>query len=161
MRILAEQNLLLRVHVELPEGLKLATDKFREGWSVSQALDVRSLKNKIHNRGWSLTKIGVQALTSGVGETAQEAIAGALKLALRSVDKQVNAVEVARIHLTQYPWFFLARVTVRPYLIQQGKDLPVFDGKESFAIVPVGGSCQRVQTCCIRISAALLSSGRC
>ena len=32
MRILAEQNLLLRVHVELPEGLKLATDKFREGW---------------------------------------------------------------------------------------------------------------------------------
>ncbi len=136
MRILAEQSLLLRVHVELPEGLKLAMDEFREGWSLSRELDVRRLKKRILNRGWRLTKIDHGTLRSGVGETAQEAVAAALKLALRSVDKHVNAMEVARIHLTQYPWFFLARVIACPYLIQQGADLAVLDGKESFPINP-------------------------
>lgn len=136
MRALAELDLLLRVNVELPEGLKLAMDEFREGWSLARALDVRRLKKRILNRGWRLTKIDHGFLRSGVGDTAQEAIAGALKLALRSVDKHVNAMEVAGIHLTQYPWFFLARVTVRPYLIQRDKDLSVLDGKEFFPIVP-------------------------
>ena len=31
MRNIAELNVLLRVQVQLPEGLKLATDDFREG----------------------------------------------------------------------------------------------------------------------------------
>jgi hypothetical protein len=130
LRTLAERNLLLRVHVEFPEGLKLATDKFRKGWNLSRSVDVCLLEKRILDLGWSFIKIGEGTLRSGVGETAQEAIAAALKLALRSVDKHVNAMEVARIHLTQYPWFFLARVIVCPYLIQQGADLAVLDGNE-------------------------------
>src|ERR1700758_3395583 len=136
MRIIAELNLLLRAGVELPEGLKLATDEFLEGWNLSRSVDVRHLEERILNQGWNLIKIDEGTLRSGVGETEQEAIAGALKLALREVDKHVNAMEVERIHLTQYPWFFLARVTVRPYLIQQGTDLTVLAGKESFPIIP-------------------------
>ena len=135
-RNLAELDLIVRVHVELPKGLKLATDEFGEGWNLSRSLDVRHLEERILNPGWSLIKIDEGTLRSGVGATAQEAITSALKLALRSVSERLHAVEVERIHLTQYPWFFLARVTVRPYLIQQSTDLPVFDGKEPLPIIP-------------------------
>lgn len=119
-----------------PKALKLATGKFSEGWKLSRSVDVRHLKNRILNLGWNLIKIDEGTLRSGVGETAQEAIASALKLALRSVSEHLHAVEVERIHLTQYPWFFLARIIVRPYLIQQSTDLPVLDGKESLPIIP-------------------------
>jgi hypothetical protein len=138
MRNLAELNLLLRVHVELPDGLKLATDEFREGWNSSRSVDVRHLEERIRNLGWNLIEINEVTLRSGVGKTAQAAIASALKLTLRYASEHVNAVEVDHIHLTQYPWFLLARVTVRSYRIQQGKDLPALDGKASFPIIPRG-----------------------
>jgi hypothetical protein len=45
-----------------------------------------------------------------------------------------NAAEVERIELTQYPWFFLARVRVYPYRIQQDADLAVVEEAEPMAI---------------------------
>ena len=42
MRIIAELNLLLRAGVELPEGLKLATDEFLEGWNLSRSVGTTS-----------------------------------------------------------------------------------------------------------------------
>jgi hypothetical protein len=32
MRTIAEENMLLRARAELPGGLNLATEEFREGW---------------------------------------------------------------------------------------------------------------------------------
>ena len=58
-----------------------------------------------------------------MGDTSQEAIAGALKLALRHVSTRFHAAEVEHIELTQYPWFYLARVRVYPYRIQQDAEL--------------------------------------
>jgi hypothetical protein len=136
MRPIAEPNLLLRVCAELPPGLKLATLKFREGWSFSRSVDVRRLEERIAHLGWNLVRINDRTLGSGVGDTAQLAIADALKLALRNVSKYIHAVEVERIQLTQYPWFFLARVMVCPYLIRPGADLPVHYDREPFLIVP-------------------------
>ena len=62
-------------------------------------------------------------LGSGVGNTSQEAIASALKLALRQLSESFHAAEVQNIHLMQYPWFFLARVTILPHRILQGEIL--------------------------------------
>lgn len=120
MHTIAELNLLLRVQVELPQGLRLATVEFREGWSFAPSADARSLKKRILKRGWNFIKIDAGSLRSGVGDTAQEAIASALKLALREINEHLNAVEIKHIELTHYPWFFLARVGVHPYRIQQG-----------------------------------------
>jgi hypothetical protein len=47
-----------------------------------------------------------------------------------------NAVEVEYIELTQYPWFFLARVRVFLYRIQQGAVLPITDEAQSLPISP-------------------------
>jgi hypothetical protein len=66
-------------------------------------------------------------LRSGVGDTAQEAIASALKLALREIDQPLNAVEIRHIELTNYPWFTLARVGIHPYRIQQSATLSLLN----------------------------------
>ncbi len=132
MRTIAELNVLLRERTELPVGLKLATVEFREGWNFVRSADARRLEKRIQARGWNFIRIADGSLRSGVGDTSQEAIASALKLALRRVSKHFNAVEVEHIELTQYPWFFLARVRVYPYRIQQGAVLPVPD--EAFPV---------------------------
>jgi hypothetical protein len=126
MRTIAEQNVLLRIRAELPVGLKLATHQFREGWNFVTG-DACRLEKRIRMRGWNFIKIADGALKSGVGETSQEAIASALKLALRRMSEHFNAVEVEHIELTKYPWFYLARVRVYPYRIQEGAALPLSD----------------------------------
>jgi hypothetical protein len=120
MRNIAELNMLLRERIELPAGLKLSTDEFREGWSFIKSGNARRLEKRILKSGWNFQRLADGSLRSGVGETSQEAIASALKLALRRVNTYFNAVEVEHIELTKYPWFFLARVKVFPYRIQEG-----------------------------------------
>ena len=124
MCTIAESNVFLRAQAELPAGCKVATEEFREGWNLMRSGGKGRLEKKIQTRGWNFIKFTGGALRSGVGETSQEAIASALKLALRQVNAYSNAVEVERIELTQYPWFFLARVQVFPYRIQQEAVLP-------------------------------------
>lgn len=120
MHTIAAMSLLLRVRVELPEGFSLATEEFREGWSLARSVDARRLQKRVLTRGWNFIKIDAGSLRSGVGATAQEAIASALKRALREINDHMNAVEIKHIELIQYPWFFLARVGVHAYRNQQG-----------------------------------------
>jgi hypothetical protein len=127
LRKIAELNMLVRAQAELPDDLSLATEEFREDWKFVKSANARQLQKKIQARGWNFIKSDDGSLRSGVGDTSQEAIAGALKLALRRVSNHCNAVEVEHIELTQYPWFFLARVRVYPYRIQQRAVLPVAD----------------------------------
>jgi len=123
MRTITEANLLVRTRTELPEDFRLTTEEFGEGWGLARSADSRLLKKKILNRGWNFIRIGGGSLGSGVGDTSQEAIAGALKLVLRQITTYLNAVEVKHIELTRYPWFFLARVRVESYRIQQEVEL--------------------------------------
>jgi hypothetical protein len=124
MCIVAESNVMLRAQAELPDGFKVATEKFLEGWNRMRSGGVVRLEKKVQVRGWNFLKIAEGAVKSGVGATSEEAIASALKQALRRVDAHSNAVEVEQIQLTQYPWFCLARVCVHPYRIQEGAVLP-------------------------------------
>jgi hypothetical protein len=117
MRNIAELTMLLRGHIELPDNLKLATEEFREGWNIVRSGAARRLDREIRRRGWRSIRVAEGTLRSGVGQTSQEAIAGALKLALRCLSERFNAAEVEHIELKIYPWFFLARVTVYPYQI--------------------------------------------
>jgi hypothetical protein len=119
MRTIGEQNLLVRTQAELPAGLKMAREDYREGWSFARSADARRLKKKIEKHGWNLVRGNAGFERGGVGPTSQHAIAGALTLALRRLTAHFNAVEIEHIQLTQYPWFFLARVIVHPYRIQQ------------------------------------------
>jgi hypothetical protein len=119
MRELAELTMLLREGAELPNGLKLVTEEFREDWNLVVSGDAHWLDKNIRRRRWYLLWIDEGSLRSGVGNTSQEAIASALKLALRHVSARFSAAEVEHIELKQYPWFFIAKVRVRPYQLQQ------------------------------------------
>lgn len=134
MRTIAATDLFVRARMELPAGLELATDQFREGWKSIQPEDAGRLKREMRTSGWSFIKTGNGILGSGLGDTSQEAIAGALKLALRTISQHFPAVEVGDIRLTRYPWFCLASVIVYPYWIQQS---PAADG---VAVMPSGAS---------------------
>jgi hypothetical protein len=135
MRSIAELNMLLRVPAQLPVGLKLATNEFHEGWGFVTG-NANSLERKIRTRGWNFIKIADGSLRSGVGETSQEAIASALKLALRRVSMHFNAVEVEHIELTRYPWFFLARIRIYPYRIQEAAVLAAPGERAAFPMAP-------------------------
>ena len=127
---ISERNILLREQVELPEGLSLSTQVFREGWNFARLVNARRLERKLHIRGWNFIGLSECKLRSGVGDTSQEAIASALRMALRHVGGVFNAAGIEHVELTQYPWFYLARVSVSPYRIQQGDSLPVADNTE-------------------------------
>jgi hypothetical protein len=119
MRNIAELTMLIRERVELPGELSLETEKFREGWSFVQSGDTHWLDKEIRRRGWHFMWIGEGSRRGGVGQTSQEAIAGALKLALRHISECFNAAEVECIEVKKYPWFVLAKVKVYPYQIQK------------------------------------------
>jgi hypothetical protein len=80
--------------------------------------------------------VGEGSPRGGVGKTSQEAIAGALKLALRRVSERFNAAEVESIKLKKYPWFVVAKVKVYPYQIQQGAVLSASDGATTLTASP-------------------------
>ncbi len=122
---IAEHTMFLRRHMELPDKLTLATEEFREGWNIVRSGGARRLDREIRRHGWHFIRIGEGSLSSGVGQTSQEAIAGALKLALRCLSERFNAAEVEHIELKVYPWFSLARVTVYPYQIGRIAVVPV------------------------------------
>ena len=90
MRNITEPTILLRGRVELPDNLDLATEEFQEGWSFVQSGDTHWLDKEIRRRGWHFMWIGEGSRRSGMGQTSQEAIAGALKLALRHVKRALQ-----------------------------------------------------------------------
>jgi hypothetical protein len=134
MRNIVETNILVRTRVELPHGLRMATEEFREGWNFTRSVDARRLQKRILKHGWNLVRHSSGLERSGVGPTSQHAVAGALTLALRRLTAHFNAVEIEHIQLTQYPWFFLARVIVHPYRIQESATLSVSDDAVPLAV---------------------------
>ena len=136
MRNIAELTVLLRERVALPDHFKLVTEEFREGWYFVRSGDAHWLDKKIRRCGWHFIRIAEGSLKSGVGSTPQEAIASALKLALRCVSGGFNATEVGHIELKKYPWFVLATVRVYPYQIQKSAILSVSHESASLWVPP-------------------------
>jgi hypothetical protein len=133
---IAERTVLLRGSITLPDDLKLVTAEFQEGWNLVRSGDANWLDKGVRKSGWHFTWIAEKSLRGGVGQTSGEAIASALKFALRGVDKRYNAAEVEHIKLTRYPWFFVASVRVYPYQIQQGANLSFPIESKSLLITP-------------------------
>ncbi len=146
MQDLTELTTLSRVTTEMPDGLQISMDDFQEGWNRVLSGDVHWLDKEIRRRGWHFVWIAEPSVRSGVGKTAQTAIAGALKLALRKVLPSFNAANIDHIDVTEFPWFFLAKVRVYPYQIQQNTtlhnvaDAAILPAKSSGEMIPAGAT---------------------
>jgi len=125
--MITETSMLIRAQIELPVGLKLKTHGFGKGWNFLESEDARLLEKHVLSQGWKLIRVVDGWMRSGVGETSQAAVRNALKLALRNVSPDFNAVDVGYIEWTKYPQFILASVIVNPYRIQNGAMIPVLD----------------------------------
>lgn len=136
MRNIAELNILVRGRVKPLSGLMQQTEEFRDGWNFVRLVDARQLKKKIHASKLDFISIADESLRSGVGKSSQEAIANALEITLRHIDKHYNIVEVEHIELTQYPWFFFSRVKVCPYRVQQDTVQPALNESMPLPISP-------------------------
>jgi hypothetical protein len=135
MYAIAQSQMLLRTRTELPNDLRLATEEFLDDWIFVKSANALQMAKQITMCGWSFIGVADGSQRSGVGDTSSEAIGNALRLALRHTNPHSNAAEVEHIELTQYPWFFLARVNVRPYYIQQGAVLPVIEGTKAIPAI--------------------------
>ena len=124
---ITEGAMLIRRSIRLPGDLELVTEEFGEGWSFVQTGDPYWLDKEVRIRGWHFIWIAEALLRSGVGKTAEAAIARTLKLALCRVSQSFNAAQVGHFEVTKYPGFFLARVKIYPYQIQQSAILLVSD----------------------------------
>lgn len=134
MSNITERNILLRKQVELPVGLKLTTKEFSDEWIILHASKEQQFEKQIISCGWNLIKIADKLQHSGVGKSSQEATVNALRLTLLRVGEIFNAVEVEDIEMTQYPWFYLARVVINPCRVQHSASLPVPDHYEPIPI---------------------------
>jgi len=139
VRTIVEMNLLIRACMELPVGLQLTTDQFREGWELVQPEDAGELKRRMRKSERNLIRIGDGILKGGLGDTSREAINCAIKRALRMINERIAVVEVGEIKLTRYPWFCLARVTVFPFWIQLSSASEVPDRATLLAPAPRRG----------------------
>jgi hypothetical protein len=127
MYVIAETSMLIRAQIELPAGLKLKMHGFGKGWNFVESEDARLLEKHVLSQGWKLIRIVDGWMRSGVGETSRVAVRNALKLALRKVSPDFNAVDVGYIECTKYPQFILASVIVNPHRIQNGAMIPILD----------------------------------
>ena len=105
---ITELCVLLRAEVELPPSFPIKRGELIDGWTLVRPRGSRMLEKKIRRCGWHSIRIANESRQSGVGDSPQQAIACALKLAVRSFSEYFNAVEVRHIRLTKYPWFVLA-----------------------------------------------------
>jgi hypothetical protein len=125
MHTITESNIFLRAQTILPDGSQIGTDEFGIGWSVMRSGGKRRLEKIMRAKGWSFVRLAAATMRGGVGKSAQAAITSALMLAFRRVGADSNALEVGRIEVTKYPWFFLARLTVNPYSMRKQESSPL------------------------------------
>jgi hypothetical protein len=133
---ISQLTILVHERAALPDGLELVTEEFVAGWRIAPTINVQQLEGNICEREWSFVKNAERVLASGVGDTSQEAIASALRLALLRMNAQFNAVEVEYIELLRYPLSFLARVRICQYCIQPDAFLAVSDDFMASSISP-------------------------
>lgn len=125
----------------------LLTAKLQECWgSVQHGEFQRRVDDDPPGLGYSLDCSAEPIRGSGVGQSAQEAITGGLGRALGLVGSHFNAAKVEEILVKEYPWFFLARVTVLPYRFEgQYESLPIQENADD-TIVTVPGPQRKSST---------------
>ncbi|MGD0831370.1 MAG: hypothetical protein ABR907_10530 [Terracidiphilus sp.] len=119
MHTIAELNVLVHARTELPRGFDLETEEFREGWRFASGVNASQIKQTLDAHQWSFIKVSDKLQAYGLGDHPQEAISSALRLAVLRPSANFHALELEQIELTQYPWFYLAKIKVCGYRIQQ------------------------------------------
>ena len=81
----------------------------------------------IRQAGWHFMWLQGACSRRGFGSTQEVATQRALVRALRGVSRRFNAAELDAVHISKYPGFQIANVTVQPRQIQRHASLSIAD----------------------------------
>lgn len=116
-------TVFLRDECILPSQFNLLKEPFCKGWAESIGTVASELDATIRGAGWHFMWIVDSHTSIALGRTAETAIHRALARALPVVKGQFNAAELDSIHVTSFPGFRLARVSVQARQIQSQASL--------------------------------------
>jgi len=111
-------SVFLRNECVLPSQLDLLQEPFCNGWTEAIGTVASELDAAIRGAGWHFMWTVDSQASQALGRTAETAIHRALARALPVVKRRFNAAELDSIHVTNFPGFRLARVSVQARQIQ-------------------------------------------
>jgi hypothetical protein len=117
------RTVFLRDGCMLPSGFDLREELFSKGWTESVGTLVTELDARIRGVGWHFKWIVGSYSSRAFGRTAKIAIHRALAYALQRVEGRFNAAELDSVHVTRFPGFRMARVSIEARQIQSQTSL--------------------------------------
>jgi hypothetical protein len=116
-------TVFLRDECILPSQFDLLQEPFCKGWAEAIGTVATELDATIRDAGWHFMWMVDSHASLALGRTAEAAIHRALARALPVVKGRFNAAELDSIHVTNFPGFRLARVSVQARQIQSQASL--------------------------------------
>lgn len=99
--------------------MELRREKIADNWALVGELTSIAFDKMIRQAGWHFIFPPGSYSRTGVGQTSEEAIHQALNRALKGLTIRFNGAELESIHVTRFPLFHVATVTLQPRHIQQ------------------------------------------
>jgi hypothetical protein len=116
-------TVFLRNECILPSHFDLRQEPFSRGWAEVIGTVAFELDAAIRGVGWHFMWLADSYSSQALGKTAETAIHRALARALPGVNRRFNSAELDSIHVTSFPGFRIARVTVQARQIQSQASL--------------------------------------
>jgi hypothetical protein len=120
-------SVFLRKECILPDRLDLASEPVGISWVRVEAILAPVFDTMIRQAGWHFMWVLPPCARRGIGTTSDAATGRALTRALRGVGHRFNAAELDSVHVTNYPGFYIANVTLQSRQIQQHTSLDPVD----------------------------------
>jgi hypothetical protein len=112
-------TIFLRKECGLPDHLSLQQEAVDASWVQVMEIGASALDLVIRQAGWHFMCVQGSSSRTSVGSTHDGAVHKALVSALKGIACRFNAAELESIHMSKYPGFHIASVTLHPRKIQQ------------------------------------------
>jgi hypothetical protein len=116
-------SVFLRKGCDMPPHFDLAQRPCADNWMLLEEIEAPVLDTMIRHAGWHFVCLQGSYSRSGVGLSRDEAVHQALARALRGLKSRFNAAELESVHVSSYPVFHIAKITLQPRHIQQHTSL--------------------------------------
>ena len=107
----------------MPPHFDLANQPCADNWMLLEEIEAPVLDTMIRHAGWHFVCLQEGCSRSGVGLSRDEAIHQALVRALKGLKIRFNAAELESVHVSSYPAFHVAKVTLQARHIQRNTSL--------------------------------------
>jgi hypothetical protein len=127
-------SIFLRSWCTLPDRVSPPRESFSDNWAHVEKIEASDFDVMIRRAGWHFMWVQGSCSRRGYGSTEEKATHRALASALSGINKRFNAAEFDSIHISRFPGFYIATVTMEARQIQQNTSLDVVNESHPLAI---------------------------